>query len=229
MLTLMGLFGPSREERHAAAARRIAPFGFVTDPARATQLATFLPLAELSNPERYCTAAFGRIEGADVAAFEYEYSTMNSDGSPCWYDTLLIAVADPRIEGRVSLRPDYPEWSTTNAVLNLVMWVPPFTVVKALDLLLQRRNPDRLVGHEEFDRLYVVHAASDADAKDAITPELCDLLPRLGFRGTLEIRPGLLLYTVRETRFDGETLVQALGYAAPLFAATARRTEYPYR
>lgn len=225
----MGIFSPPREERYAAAARAIAPYGFVTDAARATQLQPLLPLAELSEPSKCNIAAFGRIEDADVAAFEYTYSSKDSDGKRHWYDRLLIALAHRGIDGRASLRPDEKEWSSAAAFLDAITWVPPFIIVKAFQLINESANPDRTVGNKEFDRLYVVHAASEGDARQSIPPELQDLLPRIGFRGTLELRPGLLLFTVRGTRFNEETLPQALGYVAPLLAATVRRDEYPYR
>jgi hypothetical protein len=224
----MGLFGPTREEKRTAAAWAVEPLGFVMDPSRADQLRPLMPLAELYVPDRFVTAAFGRIEDADVAAFEYEYSSADSEGTSYSY-TLVIAVAHPKIAGAASLSPERREWDTAAAVIDAITWIPPFILVKAFQLINESRNPDRTIGHEEFDKLYVVHAASDEAAREAITPELRDLLPRIGFRGTLEIRPGLLLYTVVGTNFDFETLPQALGYAAPLLAATVHRAEYPYR
>lgn len=226
---LMGFLGPSREEQYAAAARVIEPHGFVTDPSRASVLQSYLPFAELSHPDLYLIAAFGRIEDADVGAFEYRYSHKDQEGKVHTSTRLVIVVLHPRIEGRVSLADDSREWDTAQGVLDVISWLPPFIIVKAFQLINESRYPDRVVGHEEFDRRYVVHAASDEATRDAITPELRDLLPRIGFRGTLEIRPGVLLYTVQGTHFDPETLPQALAYAAPLLAATARRAEYPYR
>lgn len=227
-LHLVAHVSASQEERVAAAARLIAPLGFITDRARANELAALVPLAELPAPDRYVTAASGTIEDADVTAFEYECASIDGEGAT-WDDHLVLVVAHPRIEGRASLVADSPRWGGAAAVLDLALWVPPFTVLKARQLLLERRNPDRVVGHDEFDRLYVVHAKSDEAARAAITPELRDLLPQLGFRGTLEIRPGLLLYSIDGTRFDAETLPHALGYVAPLLAATAHRADYPYR
>ena len=225
----MGLFHPSSEARYEEAARAIAPYGFVTDPARASLLRNFQPLAELSEPDHYKIAAFGRIEDADVAAFEYAYSYKDSEGRSHSSTRLVIVVAHPMIAGSASLSPDGREWDAFQGVLDVIFWIPPFTFLKAIQLLNESRNPDIVVGHAEFDRLYLVHAASEAAAREAFTAELRDLLPRIGFRGTLELRPGYLLFTVHGARFDEQTLPNALGHVAPLLAALVRPDDYPYR
>lgn len=56
----MGFLGPSREETHAATARGIEPYGFVTDPSRASSRQSYLPLAELPRPDRFLAADMKR-------------------------------------------------------------------------------------------------------------------------------------------------------------------------
>jgi hypothetical protein len=216
-------------ERHHQAAALITQYGFVTDPSRANEVLRYRPFAFLSSPETSCTAAFGRIEAAAVSAFEYEYSSQDSNGNWSSDVTLAVVVEHPDIPGGAAIRPDWREWSTIGAFIDTVFWIPPFTILKVFQLLMQDQNPDRVVGHAEFDRLYEVRAKSNEAAARAIGPELRDLLPRIGFRGTLELRPSLAVFSIPGTKFDSEGIVRALGHVAPILAATARRHSYPMR
>lgn len=212
-------FGRAQEERLAAAAAALAPFGFVFRPDEAARVRRYLPLREASAPEHLVTACFGRIEDATVEAFEYESSSTDSDGNTSWSTSTLVAVHHPAIPGGASIHPDWPQWSTAAAVIDAVFWIPPFTILKLFQLAFAARNPDRIVGDADFDRLYVVHAGSDAEARAALTPALREALLRLRFRGTLELRPGALLYSPHDYRFDAETAVSAIGVATVLLGA----------
>jgi hypothetical protein len=174
-------------------------------------------------------AAFGQIEGHRVEAFEYLYSGSDNDGNTVQYDQLLVAVEHPWVQGDASFRPEQREWSTVAAALDALLWIPPFTFLKAIQLLNESRNPDRVVGHAEFDRLYVVHAASDEAARRAIPTPLRDLAVRIGFRGTVELRAGLLLFAPQLPRFDASSIVQTLGIAAALVGAFAAPASHPMR
>lgn len=215
----MGLFGPSREERLASAARAIAPYGFRFDPSRASGLKQYLPLREAATPEHYVTACFGHIEDAAVEGYEYEYSSTDNEGNTSWHRKTLVAVQHPSIRGAGSICPDEKEWSTLAAAFDLITWVPPFVIVKIAMWINEGNNPDRTVGDAEFDRLYKVHAASDEAARESFSPALRRAALKIGFRGTLELRPGLLLYTPYRESFDGETIVGAFGIATVFIAA----------
>lgn len=222
----MGLFGPSTAERHAAAAQAIRPYGFVLDPSAAVGLGRYLPFELLATPQTFATCALGEIEDAPVEAYEYGYSSRDSDGNTTYRTELVIAVHHASIRGRASIRPEWREWSVFAAALDIILWVPPFTLVKAIQLLAESRHPDRSVGDSDFDRLYVVRAASDAAAREAIPQPLRDALMRIGFKGTLEIRPGVLLYSPHRLGLDGEGAVPALGIATVLLAALRRPEGY---
>ena len=217
----MGLFGPTREERHAAAATAIAPYGFVVAPQRARELADWAPFAIQASPERYETAAFGTIDEAEVAAFEYGYSSTDSDGNSQPHTQLIVIAQYPRIEGGAAFSPESREWSDVARAIDALFWIPPFTLLKVIQWLGESRHPDRQLGHAEFDRLYRVRAESDAAAQRAISPRLRNTAVRLAFQGNVELRPGAVIYSVSGCSFDGVGIVRALGYAAPLMVAAA--------
>lgn len=217
----MGLFGPSREERHAAAATAVAAYGFEVASPRARELADWAPFAIHATPERYEAAAFGRIDEAEVAAFEYLYSTTDAEGQSHSHSQLVVIAQYPRIEGGAAFSPEPREWSGVARAIDALFWIPPFTLLKVIQWLGESRHPDRQLGHAEFDRLYRVRADSDAAAQRAITPRLRDTAVRLAFQGNVELRPGAVIYSVAGCSFDGVGLVRALGYAAPLVVAAA--------
>lgn len=209
----------ARDERLAAAAAALAPFGFAFHPGAAEGVRRYLPLREAAAPEVLVTACFGRIEDARVEAYEYDVSDLDSEGNRTWSTVTLVAVHHPAIPGGASVRPDWKQWSTAAAIIDAVFWIPPFTILKLFQFALAAQNPDRVVGDAEFDRLYLVRARSDAEARAALTPALRRALLQLHFRGTLELRPGLLLYTPDDYRFDGASAVSALGVATVLLGA----------
>jgi hypothetical protein len=199
------------------------------DASRATALRAYEPFLELCSPYRYVTCVFGDIEGAQVEAFEYEYTSSDQDGQTTLHDQLVVAVQHPTIRGTASFRDDAKQWDGVAAFIDAVMWVPPFTVVKAFQLFMENKNPDRRVGDADFDRLYVVHAASDEAARSAIPAGLREAVLHVGYRGVVELRPGVLLYAPRAAGLDGERAVGALGFASLFLGAMARRPAHPMR
>jgi hypothetical protein len=215
----MALFGPSREERLSAAERTIAPYGFRFDASRAADLKQYLPLREAAAPASYVTGCFGRIEDAVVEGYEYEYTSSDTDGNTSWHSATLIAVQHRAIAGTASFAPEWKEWSTVAAAFDAITWVPPFILVKIVQWLAESSNPDRTVGDADFDRLYKVHGASDEAARAGLPPALRSAALRIGFRGTLETRPGLLLYAPYGESFDAKTIVSAFGIATVFIGA----------
>lgn len=225
----MGLFGPSREERLAGAARALAPYGFAQDPARAKQLERYQPFVVLTQPEDHVTAFFGSIEGAPVEAYEYGYSSMDNEGHTNHFSALAVAIHHPWVNGGAAFSPDRKAWGGVAAALGTLRWLPPFTLFKALEHVERSKHPDRVVGHSEFDRLYYVRAESDESARRAIPPRLREVCVRSGFRGRVELRPGVLLYSPAASAFDERTAVDALGIGAAFVGALAPESGHPMR
>ncbi len=226
----MGLFGPSRQERQAAAAASVAPYGFsLVAPEEERLKLQLAPFVLHSTPSRCRATAFGRIDAAEVWAFDYDYTGRDSEGNPTTRSQLLIALHHPGIAGGASFAPDARAWGGVGAAIDLLLWVPPFTFVKAFQLLNEARNPDRVVGDPRFDELYVVRAADDATAQRAIPPRLRETAVRLGLRGAVELRENLVLYSVERCSFDGTGLLTALRYAAPLALAAMSDSGQAYR
>lgn len=225
----MGFFGPSREERLAGAARALAPYGFRPDPRRASELRKYEPFTLLWQPESYVAGFFGSIEGAPVEAYEYGYTTTSEEGGTIHNSVLVVAIHHPWVNGGAAFQPDPREWDGVSAVIDALLWIPPFTIVKALQLVMEARHPDRNVGHPQFDRLYQVRAESNAAARRAITPDLRAVCLRLAFRGTVELRPGTLLYSPHGYELDERTAVHALGIGAAFLGALSPKVAHPMR
>lgn len=158
------------EDRLRQAAASLAPYGFTLDTSRATALRAYEPFLELASPNHYVAGAFGDIEGTPIEAFEYTYGFTDSDGNTSHYDQLVVAVQHLAIRGTASFRDDPTEWSSAAAFLDAFLWLPPFTLLKAIQLYNEAKNPDRGVGDADFDRLYVVHAASATAAPSSSAP-----------------------------------------------------------
>jgi hypothetical protein len=229
----MGFFAPSREElevRYAAAARALHPYGFVVDPRYARGLEAYEPFVLGAAPQEYYVGAYGTIEGVRVEAFEYGYRASDNAGASSWNTKLVVAIHHPWVNGGASFQPDYKEWIGIGPkILDAILWIPPLTIVKALQAVIAAINPDRLVGDEEFDRYYVVRAESDEAARRAITPALREVVLRTGFNGIVELRPGVLLYMPFVLKLDGENAVPAIGMSAAFLGALSPRPVHPMR
>jgi hypothetical protein len=219
----------SRDDRLCEAAAALAPYGFRLDDSLAKGLRAYEPLAELEVPAHYVVGVSGHVEGIPVEAFEYEYATSIQDGSTTYGDQLVVAVQHPAIRGTASFFADPKQWSSAAAFVDAFLWVPPFTLLKAFQLLFESKSPDRTVGDADFDRLYVVHAASDEAARLAIPPALRAAVLRAGFRGTVELRPGVLLYAPSTGRLDSDHAVGAIGLAPYFLGALLPRPAHPMR
>lgn len=215
----MGLF-TSRQDRLEGAARALAPFGFVFDAREAGRLARYAPFVALARPHSYVTAAFGAIEGHRFEIYEYDSCSQDSEGNTTYPTELAIVVHHPGIRGGAVFTPDYPQWGGAAAVIDALMWIPPFTLLKLFQFAVGAARPDREVGHADFDRLFVVRAASDAAARAAIPPRLREVAARMGRRMTVELRDGALVCCPDPSlRLDAERAPTAVAVAAALVAA----------
>lgn len=224
----MGLFGPTRQERHAAAATALAPYGFRLDPQRANNVLSYTPFAAIVAPSTCHMAVFGQIESARVEAYEYTYQSTDAEGGVTYADEFVVVVQHPWIVGGATFAPDLRAWGGVYSVIDALLWIPPFTLVKLVQLFGDK-EPDRVVGHGEFDRLYKVRAASDDDAARAIPQGLRELFVRAQLRATVELRPGVLLYSLFDHRLDDKTAVAAVGFAGAIIAALEPTSEHPMR
>ncbi len=222
----MGLFWPSREEReerarvrHHHLAYAFSSYGFAYEPHGGEALRGLLPFVVHSTPDRYGLRAHGTLGDARIEVFEYSYDSTDAEGNRSTYTQVLCAVQHPAVEGTASITPDAAQWGGVGAFLDALFWIPPFIFLKLIGAIHAARNPDRTVGDREFDRLYYVRAASDEAARQAIPPALRHWLVRHGFRGSIELRPGLILYSVAGARLSPEGVPVVLSYARPLLDA----------
>jgi hypothetical protein len=217
----VGLFGPSTEERLSAASAALQPYGFTVDPRAAPELRRYLPFELLYAPDELVAGVLGRVEGHQVEAYEYVYTYTDSEGGSASSSELVMIAHHPSIVGGACFSPDTKEWDGLAKFLDVLMWVPPFSFVKAIQLYADAKNPDRRVGHAEFDRLFRVRAPSDAIAAAAITPALREAAVRLGQRIVVELRPGHLVVSAQGRRLD-ENAPGTIGIAIALLAGYAR-------
>lgn len=222
----MGLFGPSRKEReerarvrHHQLAYTFSSYGFAYEPDGGEILRGLLPFAVHTTPDRYGPRAHGTLGDARIEVFEYSYDSTDAEGNKSTYTRVLCVVQHPAVEGSASITPDAAQWGGIAAFLDALFWIPPFIFLKLIGAFNAARNPDRTVGDREFDRLYYVRAESDEAAQRAIPPALRQWLVRHGFRGSLELRPGMILYSAEGARLSPEAVPVLLSYARPLLDA----------
>lgn len=189
----------SREQRYANVSALLARNGFTSELPPRDVLAPFLPWM-FSNPDRTTFHARGEVQGATVDVYEYEYSSTDADGNSTTHQELIAMAWHPRIVGGARLYPDGAAWGGLDASIDALLWLPPFVLIRGIAWALRgmfgTNYPDRNVGHHEFDRLYIVNAPTDEDAQRAIPPALRDTLLRMSFRGSIELRQGLVIVRV---------------------------------
>lgn len=195
-----------RGDRIRAAAAHLARYGFHTGRSTAAEVKRWGPFRVHDSPDECTVHAEGAVDGAHVDLYEYDSTSTDSEGASSTSTTLLAVAAHPWIPGSAGVTVDFREWSTGGAlfgaVWDVMTWFPPFIILKVAMHLNEAANPDRVVGHPEFDRLYVVRADSAEAAAHAIPEALRDALVATAFQGHLELRPGYLLLSVSGARFD---------------------------
>jgi len=149
-----------------------------------------------ADPARTTVRATGQIEGVNVEIFEYDATAMASEPGDHEYH-LLALVWHPDISGNARIRPDPSQWKTGSRVRDALSSLAPFAALRSMSwsarVALGVSNEDLKVGHDEFDRLYIVNAISSEAATRVIPPALCQALPRIAFKGSIELRPGLMM------------------------------------
>lgn len=204
-------------------------YGFQVGQAHPDALQRYLPFRSLSPPTRCTFAAAGHVESTPVELYHYEHYWTDSDGNSQGGAALLACVHHPWVAGGASITLDWKQWSTFAAVFDAVTWFPPFLLLKAVTAYNEARDPDRVVGHPEFDRLYYVHADSQEVAARTIPPALGEFLSRLAFRGTIELRPGLILFALESAGLDGDGVDRTLSYVRGLVGAYPPPQAHPMR
>lgn len=230
----MGIFDaspkPSEEQFFAELSQALTPHGFMVQPRSGGHeiLSRFLPLKEFTAPEEYGSSVVGRIEGRDVGVTEYRYSSTDNEGNTSWSADYVAVVLDPNIQGVASIVNDWKH-GTGGKILNAALWIPPFTIVKAIQLIFDSQNPDLVLGHGEFDSRYKVHAESKAVAESVFHQGFREALLQMDFRGRLEVRHGAMLFALHDTKFALDGLMKTLGHVPLLLAAALNRTPQGYR
>jgi hypothetical protein len=209
-LVRMGFFGPSRAERLEAAAHVLRGAGFAVEPARANALCTYAPFVLLPTPTAYVTSARGEIEGRLVELFEYESTSTESDGSSSQNTELVVVAHHRNIRGGACFAPDWPKWGGVAAFIDAIFWLPPFILLKAVQLAVRVANPKRTVGHEAFDHLFVARADSDEAARAAIPRALCDVVSGELLKVTVELRAGVMVFAPHGLILRDESVARIL-------------------
>ena len=174
-----------REQRFAAVAPVLGRSGFKLERPPLDALAALAPWP--FPPPSYALAlARGACDGAEVELHEYG-SIHGASAAPALQSHAVVLARHGRLDGRVQLFPD-PDPDKQ----------PPglFARVRAAVLGAQAGPEDLVVGDQELDRLYVVHAPSVEAARRALPPALRRWIAGVRFAGAVDVRPGMLLYSV---------------------------------
>lgn len=218
----MGIFShdPNEEaRRHHSLAYAFHAYGFAYEPDSQRALQPLLPLEWGRTPTRFGPRAVGQVGDVGVEVLEYAYRSKNQKGNWRTVRRVLCVARHPFIEGGAWLYPDAPAWGGVASFFDALFWLPPFLFLKLFTALHEAQRQDLVVGDPAFDRLYVVQGPSPESARRAIPPALRGWLVQHGFRGTIALRPGTLLYELEGARLAPETVPLLLSYARPLAEA----------
>lgn len=145
---------------------------------------------------------------------EYHETTTHTWGT-------LAIVQHPALEATVDISADWKA-TTGGAIANALLWIPPFTFVKAFQYAAEAKNPDHVVGQKEFDKRFVVHAPSEAMAKAAISPALGELLVSADFKGSFALRPGAALVRFEQGAKGADGFEKRFAFVRALVGALDR-------
>lgn len=207
----------------------MAPWGFRLEPPDASALARSLPFVALPTPSRCMVRACGEVDERRLEIFEVDYSWRDSDGNDHSADALIGVIEVPWSSGRVAIAMDERAWSGVAAALDALFWIPPFTFLKLVQLANETARPDRTLGHAEVDRRYRVHAESEAAARAAFPERLGAHLLATNFRGSIEIRPGVVLFSLRDARFDPTGIESTIAHAREIGRSFGPPESGPFR
>lgn len=229
----MGVFTrpKPREQRLAEISEAATAYGFTIVPPNAAYelLAPHIPKLEQKVPDSYGVGLVGKVEGHELVVVTGSYSTTDNEGNVSTTDVLLTLLKHPYIQGTAVM---YRDWkhSTAGAIVNTLLWVPPFTIVKMIQLVFDGQKPDLAIGDAAFDGMFKVHSESVELARRGVPPGARRYLVEAKFDGTIVARPGVLIYQLAGARIDVESLNATIAAAPVLLAAFAPSpSDHPMR
>jgi hypothetical protein len=229
----MGIFTPSKPkaERYEEITRAVTPLGFTVlpEPAAYDYMKPLLPMQGHTTPDGYGIAILGKVDHHPVRIITGEYASRDNDGNETWTDVLLTIVEHPLVRGTAIVQPDWKH-STVGAILDKLFWIPPFTILKFIQIAFDRQTPDLEIGEPTFDSMFKVNAESVALAQQAIPPAARKHLVESNFDGMIVTRPGALVYRLGAASVDAESVLATLALVSPLITAFTQSTDgHPMR
>lgn len=218
----MGAFSKPvpKAQRYDEIARAVASLGFIVrpEPAAYEYMKPLLPMQGHNTPEGYGIAVVGEVERCNVQIITGEYSSTDNEGNEHWTEMMLAIIEHPSARGTAIVHPDWKH-STAGAIVNKLLWIPPFTIVKFIQIIFDHATPDLVLGEPDFDAMFKVNAESVALAQQAIPPSARRYLVESKFDGMIVTRPGALVYRLDDAKVDAAGVLATLAIAAPLIAA----------
>lgn len=192
-------------------------------------LQSHLPIQGQVAPEDYGIAVVGQINERPVKVVTGAYTSTDNEGNTSTTEVILTIAEHPNVRGTAIIQRDWKH-STAGAIVNALLWIPPFTIVKAIQLIFDRNTPDLVVGDPAFDAMFKVHSESVALAQQAIPEAARRYLVESNFDGMIVARPGALIYRLDGARVDAESVLATLDAALPLIEAFSANTDdHPMR
>ncbi|MFO0560840.1 MAG: hypothetical protein U0269_22675 [Polyangiales bacterium] len=208
-------------------------------PHTAKVLAPYLPFAGCRSLDDVTSAAYVLIGPYTAWLVDFDYTEMVTSattvsgptasysgvGVHTEYHTAeqrtvgtLAIVQHPALSATVDISADWKA-STGGAIANALLWIPPFTFVKAFQYMAEAKNPDHVVGQKEFDKRFVVHSPSEEMAREAISPALGELLVSEDFKGSFALRPGAALVRFVNGERGAQGFERRFGFVRALVGA----------
>lgn len=195
-----------REERYEEAAKILSQLGFSTSRTSPDLLAPYLPWSFL--PPNHCIIrGLGHYEETKIELFEYDFSTTTSRGAE-FGDAAIVIASHPRIRGSALLNP-------RKGLLK--------TARRAAHWLKSRSLEERFL-----DR-YQATVSPITERAQILPTSLQEHIVESDFEGPIELRPGLLLYTLEGARFEEAYIEPLLRPLKGLLDAIIPEPAHPLR
>lgn len=197
-------------------------------------------LGSFEKADSVMTRLSGEIEGAKVDLFEYEWMQPGGRGTVRRGRRIALLLRHPAFDGEARCTWEQFEtagakifsWSLMSFLGLMLFWiVVPLWLIR----YLKGGNPSpksQRIGNPEFEKRFKILSSSGEMAKRAIPEAIQALAVDEGWKGPIEVRPGMLAVGLQGNVLDAERLEEAVRLAKRLvraYAPPAPMAAIPYR
>lgn len=172
----------------------LAAFGLEPGPADASAFAALTPWS-FPTPVQCIACGTGAVGVHRVKVIAYEHMVFRTTADNRTVQepevAIVIVAENPAIVGNVRIALDH---QAIGKLINMLMWMPPFGILRLFGLLHVGTKKDCRLGDRAFDERFYVHAENAAAAQKSIGAPLRAHMVSAAVMGVIELRDGVLLY-----------------------------------